>query len=75
MLISRTAGDALKARIVYEGPIMAPVEAGRMVGAFRVWDGDRLIQDTPLYTAEAVAQGPLHARALDALGELLFGWL
>jgi D-alanyl-D-alanine carboxypeptidase (penicillin-binding protein 5/6) len=75
VLIARTAGDALKARIVYEGPIMAPVEAERMVGAFRVWDGDRLIQDTPLYTAEAVAQGPLHARALDALGELLFGWL
>lgn len=75
MLISRTAGDALKARIVYEGPIMAPVEAGRRVGSFKVWDGERLIQDTPLYTAEAVAQGPLHARALDALGELLFGWL
>ena len=48
---------------------------GRRVGAFRVWDGDRLIQETPLYTAEAVGRGPIHARALDALGELLFGWL
>lgn len=75
LLISRTAGDALKARVVYEGPLLAPVEAGQKVGTFRVWDGERLIQDTPLYTAEAVAQGPLHARALDALGELLFGWL
>jgi serine-type D-Ala-D-Ala carboxypeptidase (penicillin-binding protein 5/6) len=75
ILVSRSAGEALKARIVYEGPLMAPVEAGKKVGALRVWDGERLIQDTPVYTAEAVAQGPLHARALDALGELLFGWL
>ena len=45
------------------------------VGALKVWDGDRLIQETPLYTAEAVGRGPLHSRALDALGELLFGWL
>ena len=75
MLIARTAGEALRARIVYQGPIMAPVEAGQRVGSFKVWDGERLIQDTPLYTAEAVPQGPLHARALDALGELLFGWL
>jgi D-alanyl-D-alanine carboxypeptidase (penicillin-binding protein 5/6) len=65
----------LRARIVYEGPVVAPVEAGVRVGALKVWDGDRLIQETPLYTAQAVAQGPLHARALDALGELLFGWL
>jgi D-alanyl-D-alanine carboxypeptidase (penicillin-binding protein 5/6) len=75
VLIPRTAGDALRARVVYEGPVMAPVDKGVHVGAFKVWDGDRLIQETPLYTAEAVGRGPLHARALDALGELLFGWL
>ena len=40
-----------------------------------VRDGERLIQETPLYTAGAVGQGPLHSRAMDALGELLFGWL
>jgi len=75
VLIARSAGDALKARVVYQGPIRAPVEPGVQVGAFKVWDGDRLIQETPLYTAEAVPEGPLHARALDALGELLLGWL
>lgn len=75
ILIARTAGEAMKARVVYQGPIVAPVEAGVQVGAFKVWDGERLVQETPLYTAAAVAQGPLHARALDALGELLLGWL
>lgn len=75
VLIARTAGEAMKARVVYQGPIVAPVKAGVQVGAFKVWDGERLVQETPLYTAAAVAQGPLHARALDALGELLLGWL
>jgi len=75
VLIARTAGEAMKARVVYQGPIMAPVEAGVQVGAFKVLDGDRVVQETPLFTAAAVAQGPLHARALDALGELLLGWL
>jgi D-alanyl-D-alanine carboxypeptidase (penicillin-binding protein 5/6) len=65
----------MKARVVYQGPIMAPVEAGVQVGAFKVFDGNRVVQETPLFTAAAVAQGPLHARALDALGELLLGWL
>ena len=54
---------------------MAPVEAGIEVGSLKVWSGDRLIQETPLYTAGAVGRGSLHSRALDALGELLFGWL
>jgi len=74
-LVPRDAGETLRARVVYEGPLVAPVEEGRQVGNFKVWIGERLIQEVPLYTAAAVEQGPLHSRALDALGELLFGWL
>jgi D-alanyl-D-alanine carboxypeptidase (penicillin-binding protein 5/6) len=75
VLVARDAGEALRARVVYEGPLMAPVEVGQQVGAFKVWNDDRLIQEVPLYTAGSVERGPLHSRALDALGELLFGWL
>jgi D-alanyl-D-alanine carboxypeptidase (penicillin-binding protein 5/6) len=75
VLISRSAVEQLRARVVYEGPIKAPVEAGLRVGTFQVREGERLIQETPLYTAQAVGLGPLHSRALDALGELVFGWL
>ena len=32
-------------------------------------------QETPLYAAETVKLGTLQQRALDALGELLVGWL
>ena len=75
VLLPRSAGDAVRARVVYSGPLVAPVQPGKEVGSLMVWEGDRLIQEVPLYTAGTVEQGPLHARALDALGELLFGWL
>ncbi len=75
ILVARDNKDALKARVVYQGPIMAPVEPGAEVGTLKVWNGDRLIQETPLYTAGSVGRGSLHSRAFDALGELLFGWL
>jgi D-alanyl-D-alanine carboxypeptidase (penicillin-binding protein 5/6) len=75
ILVARDTKDALKARVIYQGPLMAPVEEGRQVAVLRVWDGERLIQETPLFTAGSVGRGALHARAVDALGELLFGWL
>ena len=53
----------------------APVEPGKEVGALKIYQDDRLIQETPLYTAETIGKGELHERALDALGELLLGWL
>lgn len=70
-----TNRDRLIARIVYEGPVVAPVEEGMRVGSLKVWIGDTLSQETPLYTAEAVSLGALHQRALDAIGELMVGWL
>ena len=67
--------DRLIARIVYDGPVVAPVEEGTPVGALKVWIGDTMSQETPLYAAESVGPGPLHRRALDAIEELLIGWL
>jgi serine-type D-Ala-D-Ala carboxypeptidase (penicillin-binding protein 5/6) len=75
ILVARDAKEALKARAVYQGPLMAPIGEGEQVGVLRVWEGERLIQETPLHTAGSVERGALHARAVDALGELLFGWL
>jgi D-alanyl-D-alanine carboxypeptidase (penicillin-binding protein 5/6) len=70
-----TNRDRLVARIVYQGPIQAPVEEGMPVGSLKVWIGDTLSQETPLYTAESVDTGSLHSRAVDAIGELLVGWM
>lgn len=70
-----TNRDRMIARIVYQGPVVAPVEAGAKVGTLKVWIGDTLSQETPLFAAESVPQGKLYERALDAVEELLIGWL
>ncbi|TPK88668.1 D-alanyl-D-alanine carboxypeptidase [Mesorhizobium sp. B2-3-3] len=70
-----TNRDKLTARIVYTGPVAAPVEAGQPVGALRVWIGDTLSQETPLFAAESISVGTLPQRALDAVKELAIGWL
>jgi serine-type D-Ala-D-Ala carboxypeptidase (penicillin-binding protein 5/6) len=67
--------ERLIARIVYEGPLVAPVELGMHVGALKVWVGDALKLEAPLFTAEPVGLGSLSDRALDAIGELMVGWL
>ncbi|WP_245274220.1 hypothetical protein [Mesorhizobium sp. L103C105A0] len=67
--------DKLTARIVYQGPVSAPVEEGQPVGALRVWIGDTLSQETPLFAAESVGVGTLPQRAFDAARELAVGWL
>lgn len=67
--------DNMKARIIYTGPIMAPVEEGQEIATLKVWIGDNLSQETPLYAAYSVGLGPIHRRALDALTELAFGWI
>ena len=70
-----TNRDKLTARIVYTGPVAAPVEEGQPVGALRVWIGDTLSQETPLFAAESIGVGTLPQRALDAVKELAVGWL
>ncbi|WP_187971824.1 D-alanyl-D-alanine carboxypeptidase family protein [Aquibium microcysteis] len=75
ILVPITNRDRLVARIVYQGPLRAPVEAGMPAGTLKVWIGDTLSQETPLFTAESVGTGSLHSRAMDAIGELLVGWM
>jgi len=67
--------DNMKARVIYTGPIIAPVEKGQEIATLKVWIGDNLSQETPLYAAYSVGLGPIHRRALDALTELAFGWI
>ena len=69
-----TDRNNIRASIVYDGPIQAPIEDGQPIGVLRVRQGDRVTQETPLYAAKAVATGALHQRALDAVQEALFSW-
>ncbi|YBV97516.1 D-alanyl-D-alanine carboxypeptidase [Phyllobacteriaceae bacterium JZ32] len=65
----------LRARIIYNGPLIAPVEAGKQVGTLKIWMGDDLVQEKPVFTAEAVNEGGIGKKAFDAALELSTGWI
>ena len=67
--------DKIKARIVYQGPLLPPISKGEKVASLKVWIGDELSQETDLVAAETVEKGGLQRQAVDAVKELLFGWL
>lgn len=73
MLLPRTGGAKLSGKIVYEGPVMAPVADGAPVGRLEIRRGDALVLTQALQTAEAVEQGSLPGRVFDALYELAAG--
>ncbi|MGB3501040.1 MAG: D-alanyl-D-alanine carboxypeptidase family protein [Mesorhizobium sp.] len=70
-----SSGDLdIRARIIYQGPVRAPVAAGDAVGHLLVTSDGLPIQEVPLYAAEPVEEGGLWQRAVGALYELAFGW-
>jgi D-alanyl-D-alanine carboxypeptidase (penicillin-binding protein 5/6) len=70
VLVPRGSSDRVSAKIIYQGPLVPPVEPGRQVGMLRVTRGDVQALEVPLYTGEAVGTGTLSQRALDGLLEL-----
>lgn len=75
LLLPRGTSDRVRGRIVYKGPVIAPVEKGAEIGRLQVERGDIRALDVPLFAAEAVASGPLTKRATEAAVELSTGWL
>jgi serine-type D-Ala-D-Ala carboxypeptidase (penicillin-binding protein 5/6) len=69
VLIPRGSQDRLSARIVYTGPLLAPVKAGDKVGVLKVGRGDIQALDIPLYAAADIPTGSLTQRATDAAFE------
>lgn len=61
-------------RVVYSGPLKAPVEKGQTVGELRVVGSKGVVHRQPLITTAAVARGDMPTRALSTLREVLFGW-
>ena len=67
--------DRLLAKIVYTGPLVAPVAAGAEVGRLKVWRGTTLALEVPVKTMASVPRGGLAKRAFDASLELAQGWI
>ncbi|HJZ22754.1 MAG TPA: D-alanyl-D-alanine carboxypeptidase family protein, partial [Bradyrhizobium sp.] len=70
VMVQKNGTDKLIARIVYDGPVRAPIEAGQRIGFVKVWRGANLAVETPVYAAEAVGRGSTMRRAIDGVSEL-----
>jgi D-alanyl-D-alanine carboxypeptidase (penicillin-binding protein 5/6) len=73
LMMPRNGGERLVARIVYSGPVPAPIEKGQSIGKLKVWRGDNLALEVPLKAADDVGTGSMSGRAIDAATELMIG--
>jgi D-alanyl-D-alanine carboxypeptidase (penicillin-binding protein 5/6) len=73
ILVPKTSAEKFTGRIIYTGPLKAPVEEGKEVARLKIFRGTEQILDVPLKTAQAVEQGSLPRRATDAGLELATG--
>src|SRR3954453_4209981 len=71
VMVQKNGGDKLIARIVYAGPVRAPVERGQQVGFIKVWRGPNIAVEAPVHAAESIATGSTMRRAIDGASELV----
>jgi serine-type D-Ala-D-Ala carboxypeptidase (penicillin-binding protein 5/6) len=71
VMLPKSGADRLIARIVYTGPVPAPVTEGTPIGNLKVWRNDNLILTMPLKAAENVGKGNMPQRAFDAVTEMI----
>ena len=75
VMVPRNNSQRLLARIVYTGPVPAPIAKGQPIGKLRVWRGENLALELPLQAADDVGRGSMSQRAMDGATELMIGLL
>jgi D-alanyl-D-alanine carboxypeptidase (penicillin-binding protein 5/6) len=73
LLLTRLDRKTLKAQIVYDGPLKAPIKEGDQVARLRVISDDQTLNEVPLYAATDVGQGGIIGRAFDTLKFMVIG--
>ena len=73
VMVQKNGSDKLIARVVYNGPVRAPIESGQQVGLIRVWRGANIAMEAPVYAAESIGKGSTMRRAIDGVAELVIG--
>ena len=71
LMVPRGTNDRIIARVVYTGPVPAPVDKGQPIGKLKIWRGENVALEVPLQAEEAVGKGSLTQRAVDAAQELV----
>jgi D-alanyl-D-alanine carboxypeptidase (penicillin-binding protein 5/6) len=75
LMVPRNNSQRLLARIVYTGPVPAPIAKGQVIGKLKVWRGENLALEIPLQAADDVGRGSMSQRAVDGATELMIGLL
>ena len=73
VMVQKNGADKLIARVIYSGPVRAPIEVGQPVGVVRVWRGTNVAMEAPVFAAEPVGKGSTVRRAIDGASELVIG--
>ncbi|MBA7468165.1 D-alanyl-D-alanine carboxypeptidase DacC [subsurface metagenome] len=73
VMVPKAGTEKLIARIVYNGPVRAPIQEGQQVGVVRVWRGQNVAMESPVYAAESIGPGSTMRRAIDGASELVIG--
>jgi D-alanyl-D-alanine carboxypeptidase (penicillin-binding protein 5/6) len=71
LMVPRTVSERISAKMVYVGPIRAPVREGQPIGHLQVSRGDTKVLEVPLQATENVPVGSATQRAFDAASELV----
>lgn len=71
LMVQRGVNERLSARLIYVGPVAAPVREGQAIGTLHVRRGDADVLEVPLHAAESVEEGSTSRRAFDAAVELV----
>jgi serine-type D-Ala-D-Ala carboxypeptidase (penicillin-binding protein 5/6) len=73
VMVQKNGSDKLIARVVYSGPVRAPIEPGQPIGVVKVWRGSNIAVEAPVYAADPVGTGSTMRRAIDGASELVIG--
>jgi D-alanyl-D-alanine carboxypeptidase (penicillin-binding protein 5/6) len=73
VMVQKNGSDKLIARLIYSGPVRAPIEADQKVGVVRVWRNGNVAMEAPVYAAESIGVGSTFRRAIDGASELMIG--
>ncbi|MDE2364783.1 MAG: D-alanyl-D-alanine carboxypeptidase [Hyphomicrobiales bacterium] len=66
IFLPRGSTDRITGKIVYDGPIIPPVQKGAILAHLQIMRGSAVALDIPLRSTEDVGVGSLQRRALDA---------
>ena len=71
LMVPRGTSDRITAKMVYTGPVQAPVREGQPIGNLQIWRGDAKVLEVPLKASESVGVGSIPQRAFDAVADLV----